>query len=130
MVPSPHVSDHAAWLVVPVDYEFLALYIKTWAVLYRACAYGVEPLAERLVKEGADVNSRNCFGYTALIEACHRGFVNIVSYLLKGKGGVDLAYIPSDTDSMASPFVSSPPHGALGEAARSGYPRIVQVTDW
>jgi ankyrin repeat protein len=100
--------------------------------VYRACAYGVEPLAEKLVQEGADINCRNCFGYTPLLEACHRGFVNIVGYLVKGdvQNGMraDLGYIPSEEESMASPFVSSPAQAALGEAARSGYPRIVQVS--
>jgi ankyrin repeat protein len=90
----------------------------------------VEPLAEALIKEGADINCKNCFGYTPLLEACHRGFVNIVGFLVKAEGStdrIDLGHIPREEDSMASPFVSSPAQAALGEAARSGYPRIVQV---
>jgi hypothetical protein len=37
-----------------------------------ACAYGVEPLVEKLVAAGADVNACNSFGYSSLLEACHR----------------------------------------------------------
>jgi ankyrin repeat protein len=78
--------------------------------VYRACAYGVEPLAEKLVQEGADINCRNCFGYTPLLEACHRGFVNIVGYLVKGdvQNGMraDLGYIPSEEESNSNSSLS------------------------
>lgn len=80
---------------------------------------------ERLIQEGADPNAANCFGYTPLLEACHRGFVNIVGFLVKG--GANLRYIPSEEESAASPFASAPAQSPLGEAARCGYPRIVQV---
>ena len=82
-------------------------------------------MVERLVKEGADVNTTNCFGYTPMLEACHRGFVNIVTFLLRG--GVNLRYIPSDEESLCSPFANAPAQTPLGEAARCGFPKIVQV---
>jgi ankyrin repeat protein len=80
---------------------------------------------ERLISEGADVNCMNCFGYTPLIEACHRGFINIVNMLIKA--GADCNYIPDSDKALESPFINSPPHTALGEAARCGFPKIVKV---
>jgi ankyrin repeat protein len=93
----------------------------------RACAYGVEPLVIKLVEAGADVNSTNCYGYTPLLEACHRGFIAICAQLVAG--GAKLNYIPPEDLSSASPFVSSPAQSALGEAARCGFSKIVKVNN-
>lgn len=92
----------------------------------RACAYGVEPLVDKLVKEGADVNETNSYGYTPLLEACHRGFYNVVMILING-GGARLDYLPSAEDAGSSPFVNAPSQTALGEAARCGFHNIVQA---
>jgi hypothetical protein len=98
---------------------------KGWTPLQMACAYGVEPLVEKLIDAGADVNATNSFGYSPLLDSCHRGFINIVNFLIKG--GVDVRYIPSDDDSNGSPFASAPAHCALGEASRCGFQRVVSV---
>lgn len=94
--------------------------------LHMCAAYGVEPLALKLLQNGADACSRNSYGYTPLLEACHRGFVNIVAMLLQFVGS-DIDYIPPEELSMQSPFVSAPAQSALGEASRCGFPKIVQV---
>lgn len=91
----------------------------------RACAYGVEPLVEKLVQAGAKINTVNSYGYTPLLEACHRGFINIVSMLIKG--GADINYAPPEEQATASPFIGAPPQTALGETSRSGFQRIVQM---
>jgi hypothetical protein len=62
-----------------------------------------------------------------MLEACHRGFLNIVELLTKSD--VDLKYIPSDQESYSSPFLSAPAQSALGESSRCGFQRIVQVCD-
>lgn len=101
---------------------------KTLCLKYiccRACAYGIAQLVEKLIDEGADVNTTNSFGYTPMLEACHRGFQNIVELLVKG--GASLTYIPSAEESNSSPFVSAPAQTALAESARCGFQRIVQV---
>ena len=92
----------------------------------RACAYGVEPLVEKLVEMGADVNAVNSFGYSCMLEACHRGYIVVVKHLLKGK--VDLSYIPPEELASNSPFASAPCQSALAEAARSGFFKVVQVS--
>ena len=74
---------------------------------------------------GADVNACNSFGYSCMLEACHRGYIVVAKTLLKGK--VDLAYIPSEELSANSPFASAPCQSALAEAARSGFFKVVQV---
>lgn len=91
----------------------------------RASAYGITQLVEKLIDVGANVNATNSFGYTPLLEACHRGFQNIVELLVKG--GADLQYIPPADKSNSSPFVSAPAQTALSESARCGFHRIVQV---
>jgi ankyrin repeat protein len=83
-------------------------------------------LVEKLVQAGADVNTANSFGYTPLLEACHRGYMNVVVMLLKSNR-VQLSYIPDDDIAAASPFINSPPQSALAEAARCGFQKIVQV---
>ena len=83
----------------------MSLFNFTGIKFQRACAYGVEPLVERLVKEGADCNTTNCFGYTPMLEACHRGFVNIVAFLLRG--GVNLRYVSHSLLVANPPFMVS-----------------------
>jgi hypothetical protein len=99
---------------------------KGWTPLQMACGYGVEPLVEALVERGANVNATNCYGFSCLHEACHRGFSEIVRHLLKGP--IDLSYIPTDEETSASPFSSAPAQAALAEAARCGFYKIVQVS--
>ena len=96
---------------------------KGWTPLHMACAYGVEPVVEKLLANGAKVDTVNCYGYSPLLEACHRGYMGIVEKLIKA--GADLSYIPDTAQSYASPFQAAPPHNALGESARCGYNRIV-----
>jgi hypothetical protein len=94
--------------------------------LLRACAYGIDALVDKLVQAGADVNASNCYGYSCLLEACHRGYAEIVKFLLRSPH-IHVNYIPSEHDAMNSPFSSSPPQTALGEASRCGYFKIVQM---
>ena len=97
----------------------------SWTALHMAAAYGVEPLVLKLCDAGADVNTKNNFGYTPLLEACHRGFVNIVKKLVEY--GADTNYIPSQEIASKSPFVNAPPQAALGESARFGSEKIVTL---
>ena len=80
---------------------------KGWTPLQMACAYGVEPVVERLIAEGADVNAKNCYGYTSLLEACHRGYLGVIEKLVRA--GSDLSYVPDAQQSYASPFRCTPP---------------------
>lgn len=54
-----------------------------WTPLHMACAYGVEPIAKKLIESDANVNTTNSYGCTPLLEACHRGFYNIVMMLVR-----------------------------------------------
>ena len=98
-----------------------------WTALHMACAYGVEPLALKLLQEKANPTVQNSFGYTPLLEACHRGFVNIVSMLVQFQSPEDIDYIAKEELSIQSPFVSAPAQSALAEAARCGFPKIVSI---
>lgn len=93
----------------------------------RACAYGVEPLVEKLVQSGADVNCTNSFGYSCLLEACHRGYINVAKSLMTGPLPVDFKYIPTEEEAANSPFSGAPCQSALAEAARCGFYKVVQV---
>lgn len=96
-----------------------------WTCLHIASAYGIEPIVERLVKEGATVETRNSFGYSPLLESCHRGFASIAKILIDG--GASLSFIPSEEDWGKSPFVTSPCQSPLAEASRSGFLQIVEL---
>eukprot|EP01033_Poteriospumella_lacustris_P006648 gene6648-4791_t len=98
---------------------------KGWTPLQMACGYGIDSLVEKLVEAGADVNATNCFGYSCLHEACHRGFHEVVKLLLQS-GRVDLRYVPPDELAAGSPFASAPCQSPLAEAARCGFYKIVQ----
>jgi ankyrin repeat protein len=90
-----------------------------------ACAYGVEPVVDKLINNGANIDTVNCYGYSPLLEACHRGYLGIIEKLIKA--GANLEYIPDTKKSYSSPFQAAPPHCALGESARCGYARIVAL---
>ena len=96
---------------------------RGWTPLHMASAYNVEPIVEKLLTNGADPNTMNSFGYAPLLEACHRGYLPIVSALVKA--GASLSHIPPDELSARSPFAAAPAHTALGEASRCGYIKIV-----
>ena len=130
---------------------------KLLLFLRRACAYGVEALVEKLVASGANVNSTNSFGFSCLLEASHRGFINIVKFLVRSPVPVNFSYIPlvwkwiwiwvyvslqcytwfvtaclsvrciQESDAMNSPFSSAPCQSALAEASRCGFCKVVQV---
>lgn len=53
-----------------------------WTPLHMACAYGVEPLVEKLVACEASINTTNSYRCTPLLEACHRGFHTVVKMLV------------------------------------------------
>ena len=74
---------------------------------------------------GADVNAANSFGYSCMLEACHRGYIVVARFLLNGP--VNLSYIPSEEEAVNSPFASAPCQSALAEAARCGFFKVVQV---
>jgi len=98
---------------------------KGWTALHMACAYNVEPLVEKLLACGAECNTMNCFGYSPLLEACHRGYLPVVDMLMRA--GADLSHVPPDHLSNQSPFAAAPAHSALGESARCGFSQIVAV---
>ena len=100
---------------------------REWTALHMACAYGVEPVALKLLQEKANPTVQNCYGYTPLLEACHRGFVNVVSMLVQFQSPRDIDYIAKEELSLQSPFVSAPAQSAIAEAARCGFPKIVQI---
>ena len=54
-----------------------------WTPLHMACAYGVVPLVSKLLENDANVNTYNSYFCTPLLEACHRGFLEIVKLLVK-----------------------------------------------
>jgi hypothetical protein len=54
------------------------------------------------------------------------GFADAARHLLKSKD-LDVAYIPDPKVAASSPFLSAPCQSALGEAARCGFYKIVQV---
>lgn len=96
-----------------------------WTCLHIATAYGIEPIVARLVKEGAQISTYNSFGYSPILESCHRGFVDIAKVLINA--GADLHYIPTEADWSKSPFVTSPSQSPLAEASRAGFKSIVEV---
>lgn len=98
---------------------------KGWTPLHMACAYGVEPVVDKLINNGAKVNTTNCYGYSPMLEACHRGYLGIIEKLIKA--GADMEYVPDTKQSYSSPFQAAPPHCALGESSRCGYARIVTL---
>lgn len=103
--------------------------------MHRACAYGVEPIVMRLVDIGANVNTTNSYDYTPLLEACRRGYVEIVMCLIESQnrrddainGKLDVDYLPDTEMACKSPFACSAPQRALAEATRAGHSAIVQV---
>lgn len=96
-----------------------------WSPLHMACAYGVEPLVAALIEHDVNIDTTNSYDVTPLLEACHRGFSNIVKMLCDG--GANLSYNPSSRGSSSSPFVCSPSQAALAESARCGFHTIVQI---
>ena len=98
---------------------------KGWSALHMACAYNVEPLVEALLHAGASPNGMNSFGYSPLLEACHRGYMGVVELLLKG--GASISHVPPDDLSSMSPFAAAPAHAALGESSRCGFVKIVEL---
>lgn len=50
--------------------------------LIAAAGKGHNPRVERMLREGANVNAEREYGYTALLEACSRGHLEVVRTLL------------------------------------------------
>lgn len=91
-----------------------------WTPLHIACAYGLEALALKLIRAGADVNVTNSVKWTPLYEACHRGYASIARELLRAGAKADVIC----PEFALCPF---PGQRALAEAARQGHDATVKV---
>ncbi|TMW58493.1 hypothetical protein Poli38472_010052 [Pythium oligandrum] len=81
--------------------------------LHIAVAYGLEALALKLIRAGANVNTKNTIGWTPLYDACHRGYTSVARELLKAGAKHDV---------ICPEFALCPYPGQypLAEAARQG----------
>ncbi|RLN74258.1 hypothetical protein BBJ28_00009014 [Nothophytophthora sp. Chile5] len=91
-----------------------------WTALHIACAYGLEALAIKLIRAGANVNTTNSVGWTPLYDACHRGYVTIAQELLRGGAKHDVIC----PEFALCPFPGQFP---LAEAARQGHTATVKL---
>ena len=58
--------------------------------LINASFYGNETLLEWLLENGADVNTQDTIGFTALHFACQEGHLQCVKILLTGKSNINI----------------------------------------
>ncbi|KAJ0412376.1 hypothetical protein ATCC90586_009566 [Pythium insidiosum] len=91
-----------------------------WTPLHIAVAYGLEALALKLIRAGAEVNTKNTVGWTPLYDACHRGYATVVRELLKAGAQHDVIC----PEFALCPYPGQHP---LAEAARQGGVEVVKV---
>ncbi|POM57306.1 Hypothetical protein PHPALM_38198 [Phytophthora palmivora] len=91
-----------------------------WTALHIACAYGLEALAIKLIRAGANVNTSNSVGWTPLYDACHRGYTTIALELLRAGAKYDIIC----PEFALCPFPGQFP---LAEAARQGHESTVKM---
>lgn len=95
-----------------------------WTALHIACAYGLEALAIKLIRAGANVNTANSVGWTPLYDACHRGYATIAQELLRAGARHDVVC----PEFALCPFPGQLP---LAEAARQGHePTVKMLLEW
>ncbi|KAK1928796.1 Homeobox protein Wariai [Phytophthora citrophthora] len=95
-----------------------------WTALHIACAYGLEALAIKLIRAGANVNTSNSVGWTPLYDACHRGYATIAQELLRAGARHDVVC----PEFALCPFPGQLP---LAEAARQGHePTVKMLLEW
>ncbi|EGZ16607.1 hypothetical protein PHYSODRAFT_500204 [Phytophthora sojae] len=95
-----------------------------WTALHIACAYGLEALAIKLIRAGANVNTMNSVGWTPLYDACHRGYTTIAQELLRAGAKHDVIC----PEFALCPFPGQFP---LAEAARQGHgPTVKMLLEW
>ena len=70
--------------------------------LLHACSSGAVEKVRRLIKEGADVESRDQYGATALMEAAYCGRRHVLELLLEGGASVSA----SDKDGRTALFAA------------------------
>jgi uncharacterized protein len=80
-VRTPHLPVLDWLLTFPIDVNHPIIYGLT--PLNRACCYGQEALARRLLDHGAHVHATDSEGWTALHYACSNEWVNGVTLLLE-----------------------------------------------
>jgi ankyrin repeat protein len=102
-------------LSIPLIFVFLLLPFAAGngSPLISAVLRGDTAEAQKLIKEGADVNARYDNGLTALIFASGFGYKKIVSALLEAKADPDAQYISGET--------------ALMTASHEGFSEIVSM---
>ncbi|KAG6615490.1 Ankyrin repeat domain-containing protein 27 [Phytophthora cinnamomi] len=95
-----------------------------WTALHIACAYGLEALAIKLIRAGANVNTVNSVGWTPLYDACHRGYTSIAQELLRAGAKHDVIC----PEFALCPFPGQFP---LAETARQGHgPTVKMLLEW
>ncbi|RLN68258.1 hypothetical protein BBJ29_000829 [Phytophthora kernoviae] len=91
-----------------------------WTALHIACAYGLEALAIKLIRAGANVNTTNSVGWTPLYDVCHRGYTTVAQELLRAGAKHDVIC----PEFALCPFPGQFP---LAEAARQGHASTVKM---
>ncbi|KAG7381790.1 Ankyrin repeat domain-containing protein 27 [Phytophthora pseudosyringae] len=95
-----------------------------WTALHVTCAYGLEALAIKLIRAGANVNTANSVGWTPLYDACHRGYTTIAQELLRAGAKHDVIC----PEFALCPFPGQLP---LAAAARQGHgPTVKMLLEW
>jgi ankyrin repeat protein len=91
-----------------------------WTPLHIAVAYGLEALALKLIRAGADTNTKTTVGWTPLYEACHRNYWTVARELLKAGAKHDVVC----PEFALCPYPGQRP---LAEACRQGAAETVKV---
>ncbi|OUM59767.1 hypothetical protein PIROE2DRAFT_46780, partial [Piromyces sp. E2] len=79
---------------IKVNYELREGKIEYYRIIY---SNKNENIIRNLIKFGARVNHRNKYGQTALMKACHYGYINNVDFLIKNGAEINTEDVDGNT---------------------------------
>lgn len=65
-------------------------FMQNMCPIHIAARFGYKEIVEALIENGADINIKGYFGYTALHEACRKNNIDIVNILIKNGADVNI----------------------------------------
>lgn len=86
-----HIAESLGHKEIIEELEYIGNdFMQNMCPIHIAARFGYKEIVKALIENGADINIKGYFGYTALHEACRKNNIDIVNILIKNGADVNI----------------------------------------